>query len=653
MVICVRRHIVLISLFFTIGTGSFYAQSFKNLLVQAEAAMADKDYQGAALYYNRCLFRDSSKTELLYAYAEASRLNYDFDIAWYYYNKVQLRDKGKHYPLCAYWMGQILKTKGNYREAKKQFVKLGKSKRNKQLEKEGWYAKADKESGACDLALYIMNNAVPVSIEHLDTTINSKVSEYAAVEKDSSQLYFSSLRDKRKKDINDISFNKIYVAPLKEGKPARIKELDTNFNSAGFHAANTCFNADNSKMIISKCQAKNASEYTCELYESTYKVNHWSRPEKLPSPINLSGVNVTQPCFGIVDSSVVLFFASNRSGGKGGMDIWYSPVLKNGTYGMPANCGGAVNSLEDEITPWYENSSSRLYFSSNYHPGLGGFDIFFSTVKHDTFVAPINIGFPVNSSFNDIYFNKNKSGSRVYLSSNRKGSYFESKHNCCNDIYRYELTPDAPPVAEFDSTKFAKSQMKVLVPLTLYFHNDEPDAKTTATLTARNYEKTYLDYIALKPQYLEEYSKGREADDKDYAMNKIENFFTDSVDVGMQDLRQFALLLEQVLRKGETVTITMKGYCSPLASTNYNINLAKRRISSLRNYFMNYKNGVFVPYVNSSDLKGGRIVFEDVDIGELPASKVSDDVRDTKNSVYSPYAAVERKIQIIAVSFGQ
>jgi hypothetical protein len=96
----------------------------------------------------------------------------------------------------------------------------------------------------------------------------------------------------------------------------------------------------------------------------------------------------------------------------------------------------------------------------------------------------------------------------------------------------------------------------------------------------------------------------------------------------------------------------MKGYCSPLASTDYNVNLAKRRISSLRNYFSETKNGWFVKYINNQTPGEGKIIYEDVDIGELPMSKVSDDLKDKRNSVYSPFAAQERKIQIIAVSFG-
>src|SRR5204863_789428 len=104
----------------------------------------------------------------------------------------------------------------------------------------------------------------------------------------------------------------------------------------------------------------------------------------------------------------------------------------------------------------------------------------------------------------------------------------------------------------------------------------------TVTVTARTYEETYNDYKLLTPQYLKEYPGGLKGDEKNLAYNRIENFFADSVDAGMEGLRKFSDLLEQVLAKGETVKITMRGYCSPLASTDYNVKLAKRRISSLR-----------------------------------------------------------------------
>lgn len=637
-----------------LGTVVLNAQSDHKLRLQAEAAMLNKDWFAAAQYYNRLHNHDSSDIQVKYDYAEASRLNFDIDLALRLYNKVIALDNGKKYPLSFFWVGQILKGKGQYKEAKKWFTKFSKIKTKRQRFDVDYYiTKSKLEAEACDLAQILMKNPVTPPLEHMDTNINSKLSEYAAFEKDSS-LYFSSVKTGKKRDVNEVNYSKIYRSDFRKQKWTKVKALDTGINATYLHNANTCFSKDYKQMIVSRCTAKNATEYNCELYISLLLNNRWKPLIRMEEPLNLPGYNTTQPCFGEIDGKTVLFFSSNRPGGQGGLDIWYSYKNSDGSYSEPVNAGNKVNTPDDDITPWYVSDRKTLFFSSTWHKGLGGFDIFKSPLTTDSipFGEPVNAGYPINSSYNDIYYSMNSTGDRVYLSSNRVGSFFENKLNCCNDIYRFSIDPVEVPPA-IDSMALITGQMKLLVPLTLYFHNDEPDPKTKNITTTRTYEATYKDYVQLQSQYRREFSSGLSGDEKDAARFWIENFFTDSVDAGMQDLRKFSDLLLQTLKKGETVKITMKGYCSPLASTDYNINLAKRRISSLRNYFMEKDSAVFAKYVNNQNPGEGNIIFEDVDIGELPASRVSDDFKDKKNSVYSPYAAGERKIQIIAVSFGK
>lgn len=634
--------------------GTLSAQSIKKLLKQGEDAMKVKDYSSAAQIYNQVILLDSSRIEYQVLFADASRLNYDEGTALHWYQKIYKKDNGKVYKEVPFYMATHLKTAGRYKEAKKLFDKYYKKQRNsKDAEKKKLAAKAKQEYESCDMAQVLIKNPLPVKVYHLDSMVNSRVSEYAPFEYDST-LYFSSLRDQSQKDKNEIGYNKLYTAhksPLKPNRWQKAQELDSLFNKHGIHNANTAFNSDFTKILVSRCGALNASQYTCEIYGSDFVEGHWTELKKLPSPINVSGSNTTQPCLSEMNGKPVLFFSSNRSPGEGGMDVWYAYMNADGSFETPVNAGNKINTVEDDITPWFVKENNTLYFSSTWHKGLGNFDIFQSPYKDNAFAEPQNAGYPINSSNNDIYYSISSKKDRAYISSNRIGSYFEDKPNCCNDIYTFTITPLTEPVKPVDTTELIINQMKVLVPLTLYFHNDEPEPKTKVITTKKNYKKTYEDYIALKPRYLTEYPKGLDGDAKDYASNRVENFFEDSVDAGMQDLDRFAILLGQVLERGEKVKITMKGYCSPLASTDYNVNLAKRRISSLRNYFMEYENGRFVKYVDNTNEKEGRIEFFNEDIGELPVSKVSDDVKDVRNSVYSPYAAAERKIQIIAISY--
>mgnify|MGYP002780787079 CR=1 FL=1 len=628
------------------------SQSNQMLRRQAYEATLIKDWHSASQYYNRLYMRDSTQIKLQYQYADAARLNFEIPLALHLYHKVAALDNGRRFPLTFYWIGQLLKHKGEYKEAKKWFGKYYKLRIRTEKYK-SYQTKARHEMEACDLAQILVSNPVIPHVDHVDNAINSKQSEYSPFETDS-MLYFSSVRTAAKREPGKTEYSKIYTSKFSKGKWQKVRVLDTMVNSPRFHNANVCLSPDKKWMVYSRCKEVNAADYSCELYTSEFRKNKWQAGLPLEEPINLPGFSSTQPNFGEINGRTVLFFSSNRPGGRGGMDIWYAVKNADGSYEKPVNAGHRVNSNEDEITPWFLKEEKTLYFSSTYHKGLGSFDIFKSRYDSIAFTEPENAGFPINSGYNDIYFSMNGEGSRVYLSSNRPGSLFEGQLNCCNDLYSFDIKKDEPPPAVVvDTVKMQKAQMKLLVPLTLYFHNDQPDPKTTQTVTTKNYATTFIEYKALSPTYVKEYSRGLKGDDKTRETNNVENFFSDSVDTGFEDLARFAELLEKVLLNGETVKITMKGYCSPLASTDYNVKLAKRRISSLRNYFYEYKDGWFKKYIDNPNSGEGRITFEDVDIGELPASRVSADLQDKRNSVYSPFAAAERKIQIIAVSFGK
>lgn len=636
---------------FMLLTSSLPAQKTKTLLADGDKAFAERDFFSAAGYYNQAILQDSSNIEIQYKYADASRLNFDYAIAEHWYTKVSKKDpQGKLYPECSFWLATIKKNQGKYKDAKKLFDKY--AKKNKKKKDNYFVKKAVQEVAACDYAQLLMASPdKSVSIFHLDSSVNSKVSEYAPIQVDS-LLYFSSLRDGKDRDKkNKVNHNKIYTSIQDSVKWQKAIELDTLFNRQGIHNANTAFNADYTKVFITRCVPKNAMEFNCDIYSSEYKNGQWSPLQKLPSEINSKGSTNTQPAIGFLGEEEVLFFASDRPGGEGKMDIWYSKISKDGGYEKAINAGKKVNTIDDEITPFYCNQCQELFFSSTWHKGLGGFDIFKSDFKNNELGEPKNLGLPFNSNFNDIYFSINSKRTEAFISSNRIGSYFEEKESCCNDIYMVKLPKIDEPPKKVDSTQVFVTQMKLLVPLTLYFHNDEPDKKTLAITTSKNYKKTYEDYSAMRDLYKKEYSKGAKDTDLERAIGDIDNLFDDSVDAGMQDLEKFAQLLVKVLADSEKVTITMKGFCSPLASTDYNVNLAKRRISSLRNYFKEYRNGILVKYIDNSNPKEGSITFFDEDIGELKARpNVSDDYYDTKNSIYNPVAALERKIQIIAIS---
>ncbi|MFH2095987.1 MAG: hypothetical protein ABIJ16_09800, partial [Bacteroidota bacterium] len=161
----------------------------------------------------------------------------------------------------------------------------------------------------------------------------------------------------------------------------------------------------------------------------------------------------------------------------------------------------------------------------------------------------------------------------------------------------------------------------------------------------------YNSYVRMQDEYKTEFAKGAKKNMKQQATDEIENFFNDEVIQGFEDLENFTMLMVELLERGEDIEITIKGYASPLHATDYNVNLSKRRINSLINYYYQYNDSMLLPYIDGTAPKGNRLKFIEEAFGEDTAShEISDDLSDIRNSVYSPAAAFERKIKVIAIS---
>lgn len=617
-----------------------WAQKLKTLVAEGKTALDNKEYYLAENYFKKAISIDSTNIELQYLFAEACRLDLNYQLAERWYNKVYKKDNGKAYPDALLHLATCKKSNGKYKDAIKMFDKYAKRNTKKHPEKA---AIATKESQNCSYALMLMKNPLPFNVNHIDSMVNSKSGEYAPFEKDS-VLYFTGIRTNGSKIDS-----KIYFSDVDGYKYSKFKNLDSLLNANGYTVSNAILDPKGKKLYCTRCEANFSEKTNCGIYY--YDLNNYQNAVRLPNEINKEGYINTHPSLHIEQGKLVMYFSSNRPGGQGGMDIWYSIQANDGNWQPAVNAGKNVNSAEDEITPFYCSPCQTLFFSSTFYKGMGGFDIFKSHLKNGIYSEPENVGYPINSPQNDMYFKYNDKRNKAYFTSNREGSYYEKYETCCNDIYYVNFPENTDSVMTEeqpkDSVFIAKSRLQTLVPLTLYFNNDEPDSKTLNTTTKKTYTETVNSYMALKNNYLKAYAKGLNDEQKEIAINEMEDFFEDSVRASYQELEQFASLMLFVLKQGEKVNLTLKGYCSPLASTSYNVNLAKRRLSSLVNYFNAFQNGALKPYLE--DETKVKITIEE--IGELKASPlVSDNPNDATNAVYSRAAALERKIQIIAIS---
>ena len=134
------------------------------------------------------------------------------------------------------------------------------------------------------------------------------------------------------------------------------------------------------------------------------------------------------------------FFVSDRVGGLGGKDIWYAYLDEEGQPSKPINLK-AINTAKDDLSPFFHNYTQTLYFSSEGRKSLGGLDIYKTVKIKEKWTEVNHTGFPLNSSYNDVYFSLNQNGSEGFLSSNREGTLFLDKQisACCYDIFKAEF----------------------------------------------------------------------------------------------------------------------------------------------------------------------------------------------------------------------
>ncbi|MDD3877882.1 MAG: DUF1573 domain-containing protein [Bacteroidales bacterium] len=635
------------------------AQNVRDYIYFAELAYANGDYYSAADYLKKAIEQDPENIDIAYKLAEASRFSHAYNDSEKWYLFVKSKSGMNDYPLLNFNLASVKKNMGKYEEALQLFEEFYHVNTN---DTSFILKKTQQEIKSCRFAIELMKDTVKAQIEQLSLQINTPYSEFNPFILGDSVLYFSSLRPSSLESPNALipsSYNtKIYKSNLSIRGWSDATEIDNRINSRDAHNANICFNSDRTQMYFSRCFEERSNKMNCQLFVSKWENNRWSIPEKLSSEINVPGFTSTQPSWASFNGmNDMLFFVSDRPGGQGGLDIWYS-VVNNNTIQTPINLGSFINTQGDEISPFFHMPSQTLYYSSDWTEGLGGFDIFKTKGYYSSWETPQNLGFPVNTSYNDIYYVMSEEYPEAYLTSNRPGSLYLKGETCCNDIFfvKFEKTiPDT--VVEIvvieDTVVTIVEKINELLPLTLYFHNDEPDPATTRTFTDKNYKSTLEGYLALKDIYIREYSSGLEGDLQLQAKADILDFYDTYIMGGFEKLERFTAWLSEDLSAGKTVQITIRGYCSPLNTSVYNINLSKRRISSLINFIKEYDNGSLLPYLNRTAENGGVLEIYEEPLGDREASPfVSNNPNDVRNSIYSRAAALERKVEIIQYASG-
>lgn len=622
---------------------------------EGDKEMKRGNYQLAIEHYKKAKKFFTIPARLYYKTAQAFLMEKNYDKAEYYYEKLisefENINLNKSFPYFYLNLAKACIQNNNALYAREILHKLLESNPNIEI-----YKEAKRELERIDWI--IENNLLKehIFIDNLGKNINNHSSQSGSFVINDSVIFFTNLIYKENKDkegniyYSDI-YNKVHYSYIDSlyHSPSKIFE-PRNINKNGENVSNICFDTISKTAYFTICD-KLSDNAICKIYYSNYKNNKWSRAKKLNNKINLRNYNTTHPYFISKDNENILYFSSNRPQGYGGYDIWY---INTDSIDMdPINLGASINTKGDEITPYFSLENNNLYFSSNYHFGFGGYDIFQSKGWKQRWGEPVNLMLPINSPANEMHPFIIKPGEIGYITSNREGSFSSDNKTCCYDIYKfYKQEIEETPI--IDQIKNSNPFIPALdLPLNLYFHNDQPNPKSISNTSSLDYRECYKEYMALNNLYKAQYSKGLRDSLEITAIDSIEYFFKNNLKNSMNKLDHMLEFLYNKLEKGERINISIRGFSSSLHNDLYNFSLSERRINTLSNYMRIWNKGKLnkymdslaqdlVPYLNIKTLGLGKIESNSPNPSSL---------EERRKSIYRLDAMQERKIEIRLIEF--
>ncbi len=466
---------------------------------------------------------------------------------------------------------------------------------------------------SCKFAQTAIKNPVPFNPKSLGININSKNDEYwPSLTADEQTLVVTKLLpiNPNNTEIYRNRQEDFYISSFENGKWTTAVPVGPPLNTQGNEGAQS-ISADGKIMIFTGCNRQDGVG-RCDLYFSRIIDGKWSVPQNMGKPIN-TVAKETQPS--ISADGTALYFASDRPGGKGLLDIWKSTLNIDGTWGEPVNLGDSINTPFDEQSPFIHPDNQTLYFSSKGWPGLGAFDLYVSRKTNDTiWTTPKNLGYPINTNFSEEGLIVNARGNTAYYSTNR---FAEGGR----DIYTFELynairpttvsymkgkTFDAetnkPLLARFELIDLAsaKTIMDATSDETGEFLICIPSGKDYALNVSR---KNYLFYSDNFTMMHGDYTKPFEKDVPLKPIKVGEKVVMRNI---FYDIDSYALRLESQVELGRLIKllkdnvllkIEISGHTDKTGRPDYNRKLSENRAKTVAEYLV--KNGIDTSRITS------------------------------------------------------
>lgn len=277
----------------------------------------------------------------------------------------------------------------------------------------------DKKIDECHMAMKMINNPVRIFIDNLGQGVNTKYPEYAPyINADENLIMFTSARDNTtggKKDDRDLKyFEDIYISK-KSGDIWREASNPGKPLNTDSHDAIVGISPDGKHALVYKGEDNGGDIFECRIDED----GKWKSPKRLPKEINTKYHESSATFSPDMES---LYFVSDKPDGFGGKDIYFTSLRIKGNkekldYEDAVNLGAVINTPYDEEGVFMDVKGKTLYFSSKGHETMGGYDVFKTTLKDGKWTRPVNLGYPINTPDDDIFFSFSRNGKHAYYSS--------------------------------------------------------------------------------------------------------------------------------------------------------------------------------------------------------------------------------------------
>lgn len=413
-----KKYFIWIILF--LSSFSVYSQitsrEDKDLFSEADKAFYVADYINAIKMYKLLLPKDTANNEL----------NFKLGVCHFELKKFRKKSLGyflkvntNQFPEALYYLGLLSHSNKNFLDAIAYY--------NKYKAMGGRLDHEDKEVDdlieKCYTArFYETSINRSVQIDNLGGNLNSEYPEYAPlIPADESFLLFTSRRKNAvfpQVDAYEDYYEDVYISQRTNGIWQPPVLMDTSINTS-VHDAGAGLSANGEKLLLYRTSTDLMSG---NIFESNLIDGKWSHPIMLGGNVNTADFLESSACYSKDNDLVV--YSSNKPGGFGGLDLYMVRKLDNGNWGESFNLGPKINTEYNEDSPFIDPSGLILYFSSEGHKNMGGYDVFKTNFVEDgSFSEPDNLGSPINTVNDDIFFVMNTDGSTAYMSSQREDGF--------------------------------------------------------------------------------------------------------------------------------------------------------------------------------------------------------------------------------------